>query len=293
MLEYIVIGALAVVVVFVLLIYQKLNSKDKSEDFADISNKLDNIDKAQSNIEELNTKITDFSNLFSDKTRRGKMGNEYLEDIVKDCLISKHYNFEHTLSNDKRVDCLLTFNQDVSSEIICIDSKFSWENYKNYNQETDEQRRKNYLKEFEKNISKHVDDISEKYVITGETAPYAIMFVASEGVFRAIEESPQDFVKKARAKNVIIVSPNTIFACLKTYKLLIQNREMYEMSNILQKEVGILGEDVGRLIDRFSTLGDRQSKISVDFEKLETSMNKIKNRSEKIKNLDLEKLPKK
>ena len=86
MLEYIVIGALAVVVVFVLLIYQKLNSKDKSEDFADISNKLDNIDKAQSNIEELNTKITDFSNLFSDKTRRGKMGNEYLEDIVKDWL---------------------------------------------------------------------------------------------------------------------------------------------------------------------------------------------------------------
>ena len=70
MLEYIVIGALAVVVVFVLLIYQKLNSKDKSEDFADISNKLDNIDKAQSNIEELNIKITDFSNLFSDKTRR-------------------------------------------------------------------------------------------------------------------------------------------------------------------------------------------------------------------------------
>ena len=125
MLEYIVIGALAVVVVFVLLIYQKLNSKDKSEDFANISNKLDNIDKAQSNIEELNIKITDFSNLFSDKTRRGKMVNEYLEDIVKDCLISKHYNFEHTLSNDKRVDCLLTFNQDVSIEIICIDSKFS------------------------------------------------------------------------------------------------------------------------------------------------------------------------
>ena len=72
MLEYIVIGALAVVVVFVLLIYQKLNSKDKSEDFADISNKLDNIDKAQSNIEELNTKITDFSNLFSDKFQSEK-----------------------------------------------------------------------------------------------------------------------------------------------------------------------------------------------------------------------------
>ena len=159
-------------------------------------------------------------------------------------------------------------------------------------EEKDTSIKKQYAKSFTDDINKHISDVSE-YIIPGETAEIALMFIASEGVFRAIEESQQDFVKKARAKNVIIVSPNTIFACLKTYKLLIQNREMYEMSNILQKEVGILGEDVGRLIDRFSTLGDRQSKISDDFGKLETSMKKIKNRSEKIKNLDLEKLPKK
>ena len=105
------------------------------------------------------------------------------------------------------------------------------------------------------------------------------MFVASEGVFRAIEGSSQNFVKKARAKDVIIVSPNTIFACLRTYRLLIQNREMYKMSSILQKEVGMLGEDVSRLVDRFTTLGDRQEKVSEDFKKLKTSMDKISNLS--------------
>jgi len=287
MLEYIVIGALAVVVVFVLLIYQKLNSKDKSQDFANISNKLDNIDKAQSNIEKLNIKITDFSNLFSDKTRRGKMGNEYLEDIVKDCLISKHYNFEHTLSNDKRVDCLLTFSQDVSSEIICIDSKFSWENYKNYNQETDEQRRKNYLKEFEKNISKHVDDISEKYVITGETAPYAIMFVASEGVFRAIEEISDDFIKEARKKNVIITSPSTLWSFLRTYRLLMQNREMYEQTHVIQKEVDGLAQIIETFKDRFKELETRHNNNSDTIEKLKTSVNKITKASERIQNLEI------
>ena len=288
MLEYIVIGVLAVVVVLALLIYQKLNSKDKSVDFADISNKLDNIDKAQSNIEELNTKITDFSNLFSDKTRRGKMGNEYLEDIVKDCLISKHYNFEHTLSNDKRVDCLLTFNQDVSSEIICIDSKFVWDSYEKYFQENDEDKRKQFLKKFEKDLNNHIEAISEKYIVTGETAPLAIMFIASEGVFRAIEDISEDFIKIARKKNVIITSPSTLWSFLRTYKLLIQNREMYEQTHVIQKEVSELSLIIQAFEKGFKDLESRHNKNSETIEDIKTSVSKITKTSEKIQNLDLD-----
>ena len=279
-----------VIIVATILLYNKLDKRSDDKIIEKIAEKFGKIEEKLSKVEEMQEEVIDFKDLFTNKTARGKLGEDWLENIIKDAISDRHYERQYTFSNGKRVDFLLNFG--TQEERVPVDSKFSWENYKGMLEEKDTSLKKQYAKSFTDDINKHISDVSE-YIIPGETAEIALMFIASEGVFRAIEESQQDFVKKARAKNVIIVSPNTIFACLKTYKLLIQNREMYEMSNILQKEVGILGEDVGRLIDRFSTLGDRQSKISDDFEKLETSMKKIKNRSEKIKNLDLEKLPKK
>jgi len=150
-LEYLVIGGLAVVVIFVFLIYQKIGSKSTENtneiSLSDIKERLGNIENAQQSIEKLNEKIIDFENIFNNKTKRGKLGEEYLEEIVKDTLIAKHYSFQHTLTNNKRVDCLLTFGS--TNENICIDSKFVWDNYEKYFKETDEDKKKQYLKEFQ------------------------------------------------------------------------------------------------------------------------------------------------
>ena len=245
MLEYTGFFGILVLIIGVVLIYQKLGSKDQSNDgtqvnLADIQERLGIIEKAQETIENLNKKLINFENLFSDKTKRGRLGEEYLENIVKDCLIEKHYDFQHTFSNGKKVDCLLKF--ETTNETIAIDSKFVWNNYEKYKQETDENIKKSLFKEFEKDVNNHIKAISEKYIITGETAPLALMFVASEGVFREICEISEDFIKKAREKNVIITSPNTMWAFLRTYKLLIQNREMYEQTHVIQKEVSALAQ---------------------------------------------------
>ena len=184
MFEYLVFGGLAVLVIFAFLIYQKIGSKniENSEEInlSDIKERLGNIENAQRAIEKLNEKIIDFENIFNNKTKRGKLGEEYLEVIVKDTLIPKHYSFQYTLSNNKRVDCLLTFGS--TNENICIDSKFVWDNYEKYFKETDENKKHQYLKEFQKDLNNHIKAISEKYIITGETAQLAIMFIGSEGV---------------------------------------------------------------------------------------------------------------
>jgi len=306
--ENIIIAFLIILIIFLFFIYKKLDNKSNSTensqalDFErerkkDISNlkaevitaiteKYSKIEERVAEMQTAQKDVVDFKNLFTNKTERGQLGEEWLEDILKDAVSKKHYEAQHTFSNGKRVDFFLNFGS--PNERISIDSKFTWENYKKMLEANDDVNKKKYAKEFAEDINKHINAVAE-YIIEGETAPIALMFVASEGVFRAIEKSSHDFRKKARDKNVIIVSPDTIFGPLRTYKLLIQNREMYEMSNILQKEVGVLGEDVSRLIDRFTTLGDRQEKISDDFRKLKISMDKISNRSDKIKNLDLEK----
>ena len=291
MLEYIGFFGILVLIIGVILIYQKLGSKDQSNDgtqvnLADIQERLGIIEKAQETIENLNKKLINFENLFSDKTKRGRLGEEYLENIVKDCLIEKHYDFQHTFSNGKKVDCLLKF--ETTNETIAIDSKFVWDNYEKYKQETDENIKKSLFKEFEKDVNNHIKAISEKYIITGETAPLALMFVASEGVFREICEISEDFIKKAREKNVIITSPNTMWAFLRTYKLLIQNREMYEQTHVIQKEVSALAQVINTFKSKFEELEKRHGKNSETIEEIKTSVSKITKTSNKIQNLDLD-----
>lgn len=291
MFEYLVFSGLAVLVIFAFLIYQKIGSKnnENSEEInlSDIKERLGNIENAQRAIEKLNEKIIDFENIFNNKTKRGKLGEEYLEVIVKDTLIPKHYSFQYTLSNNKRVDCLLTFGS--TNENICIDSKFVWDNYEKYFKETDENKKHQYLKEFQKDLNNHIKAISEKYIVTGETAQLAIMFIGSEGVFRAIEDISEDFIKEARKKNVIITSPNTLWAFLRTYKLLIQNREMYEQTHIIQKEVSDLSKVIDAFEKGFKDLESRHNKNSETIQDIKTSVSKITNTSQKIQNLDLEK----
>ena len=292
--EYILSGAAIGILVVLFFIYQKVSQINQNEDpnqisLANISERLGIIEAAQTNIENLNKNLTDFKNLFGDKSRRGKLGEEYLEDIVKDVLLEKHYSFQHTLSNSKRVDCLLKFGS--TNENIAIDSKFSWENYEKFKEENDENLRKGLLKEFEKDINNHIKAISEKYVVPGETAPLAIMFVASEGVFRVIEEISEDLVKMARQKNVIITSPSTLWGFLRTYKLLIQNREMYEQTHVIQKEVSALAQLINTFTAKFKDLDARHSRNSDLIEELKSSVSKISKTSNKIQNLDLEDKP--
>jgi DNA recombination protein RmuC len=292
MLEYIGFGALVGALVLVFLVYQKISNKNQPDDnnqlsLATIQERLGIIETAQKNIETLNQKLTDFENLFGDKTRRGQMGEEYLEKIVRDCLVKKHYEFQYTLSNNKKVDCLLKFDNNPN-ENIGIDSKFVWNNYEKYKQENDEKIKKSLFKEFEKDVNNHIKAISEKYIITGETAPLALMFVASEGVFREICEISEDFIKNAREKNVIITSPNTIWAFLRTYKLLIQNREMYEQTHVIQKEISTLTQIISIFNTKFNELENRHGKNSQTIEELKTSVSKINKISNKIQNLDLD-----
>ena len=326
MLEYIIIGISFVLAIFMWLIYNKIDQKKNSEDdiksaldlererkkdlnevkdkilekinnqntslkedFISIKERVSTVQKAQEQIGKLANEVIDFKNLFSNKTERGRLGEEYLEDIVSDTMSKQHYKFQHTFENGSRVDCLLSLGSSDLS--IPIDSKFSWENYKKMTETNDETQKKQFAKDFAQDITIHINKVSQ-YINEGETAPVAYMFIASSGVFEAIQKSERNFVKQARLKNVIMADPDTLFAHLRNYKLIMQNREMSRLAKFLQQEVGILGEDVKRLTDRFSSIGSKQEKITEEFRQLNISVNKVMNRSEKIMNLDLEELEK-
>ncbi len=272
---------------------EKLTSKQNESQneiksvVSNLNERLARIDKAQEEINEIKTSVIDFKNLFNNQGTRGRLGNDSLKAIVSDVLSKKYFKMEHTLTNGRRADCFLFLGD--PHECVAIDSKFAWENYSKLINEKDEQNKKIHAKLFAEDIKKHIKDISERYIIENETAPFAIMYVASEGVYNAIMESKTNFPEEARSKNVIIVSPNSIFGFLKTYRLFIDNKEMSEKADFIQKEFGKIFEDISRFSERFGNIYKRNTQLSEDFRKLQISVDAITNRANRIKDLEFDK----
>ena len=310
--DFVIIGLLILVGIIMFLTYQKINTNTESKKISDeigverkvtdginqlkskqddllkeLSHRLQKIDLAQADLNNLKTEIIDFKNLFNNQTSRGRLGNESLQKLVADVLNKKHYRFEHQLSNGKRADCFLLIGE--KSENIAIDAKFSWENYSKQVKEKDESKKKIHAKEFSNDIKKHISDISEKYIIPNETAKFAVMYVPSQGVFDAISNHETNFPEKAKEKNVIIVSPNSLFGVLQTYNILFQKKEMSEKADIIQGEFSKIYEDISRFSKRYYDLEEKFSQQSENFRELSVSVEKIRNRAERVKKLEFNK----
>ena len=269
-------------------------SKDHTKESIDkIQQRLTIIDAAQKNIEELKIKVSDlsgnlvdFKNIFDNKQTRGSYGDKWLEEVVKDAIPKRFYKFQETLSNGKRVDCLLDFG--TKGTAVAIDAKFPMPK-KLLNDGRESSEDKVLEREFSTAITKHYNDISEKYIIENETANIALMFVPSHAVFDYINASSQNFMDKAREKGVQICSPTTLWIALKSYRLFAEGYIMNENSNLIRKEMVLVIKDVSRLSERIDFIENKHNEISNKFKEVKTSVDKIKNKSIRLENLDVEK----
>ena len=137
-----------------------------------------------------------------------------------------------------------------------------------------------------KTIGKNVKKISSDYIIAGETAPHAIMFVRSESVYRSIQDSENDLMGKAREKNVLIVSPSYLWGLLNTLRVFLKDSEMNKKAQMIIKEIGLIGKDIGRLAERTADIEKRFNLVAEQFRNVKVSADKIQSRAEKIQDLE-------
>ena len=222
--------------------------------------------------------------MLDDKQERGAFSEVELEKLLRDRLPASYLKFQETLSNGKRVDCLIDFG-DANSR-IGIDSKFVLDNFKVFKSSESEEEIKKYKKLFEEDVMKNVKKISSDYIIAGETAPHAIMFVRSESVYRSIQDSENDLMGKAREKNVLIVSPSYLWGLLNTLRVFLKDSEMNKKAQMIIKEIGLIGKDIGRLAERTADIEKRFNLVAEQFRNVKVSADKIQSRAEKIQDLE-------
>ena len=256
-----------------------------AKSLGDLGERLSLIDKAQQEITALSGQVVELQHILDNKQARGAFGEAQLSDIVTDGLPDSAYSFQHTLSNGKRADCLIRLPNPPGP--VVVDSKFPLEAYQRLRAAENDADTRAALAQMKTDTLKHGQDIADKYILPGETADAALMFLPSESIFSELHLRLPDVVEKCRALRVYPVSPNTMSLTLNTVRAIMRDVKMREQAGLIQKEVHTLLDDVGRLNDRVAKLRTHFEQADKDIEQIETSSRKITSRGEKITSLEV------
>ena len=254
----------------------------------ELQQRLETIDKAQENIEKLSGNVLSLQDILSNKQTRGAFGEIQLNDIVSKALPSDSYSFQATLSNGKRADCLLKLPNPPGS--IVIDSKFPLEAYENLRNAENDNQLVEAKRMMKTSVRAHIKSISEKYIIEGETAESAMMFLPSEAVYAELHANFSEIVREGFEAKVWIVSPTTCMATLNTMRAILKDARMREQAGAIRTELGLLFKDVERLSDRVTNLDRHFVMASKDIEEIKISAKRSGNRARKLDNFDFEEI---
>ena len=252
----------------------------------ELQQRLETIDKAQENIEKLSGNVLSLQDILSNKQTRGAFGEIQLNDIVIKALPSDSYKFQHTLSNGKRADCLIDLPNPPGA--IVIDSKFPLEAYESLRSSSNSSELLEANRMMKTSVRQHIKSIAEKYIIEGETADGAIMFLPSEAVYAELHANFSDVVREGFDAKVWIVSPTTCMATLNTMRAILKDARMREQAGAIRTELGLLFKDVERLSERVMNLDRHFVQASKDIEEIKISAKRAGNRARKLDNFDFE-----
>lgn len=261
------------------------NATKTAETLGGIGARLSVIDEAQKNISALSGQVVSLQQVLANKQSRGAFGQAQMEEIVRDGLPPSLYDFQFTLSNRNRPDCIIRIPGNKA--LLVIDSKFPLEGFDLLRNAANDDEKKAALAQVRSTVSKHVGDIAEKYLIPGEVQTPAIMFVPSESLYADLHDSFADVIQKAHRANVIVVSPNILMLAINTIQTVMKDARMREQADLIKKEVGNLLNDVRLLAERVGKLQTHFNQADTDIKNILISTTKITGRAEKIEKVEL------
>ncbi|HEV7433735.1 MAG TPA: DNA recombination protein RmuC [Pseudorhizobium sp.] len=261
-------------------------TKSTHENLRLLQERLAVIDAAQNNIQTLAKDVVGLQAILANKQTRGAFGQGRMEAIIADGLPMGAYEFQGQLSNGKRPDCLIRMPNGAPP--LVIDAKFPLEAWNAFRDAAAPDARKAASTQFRRDLDVHIRDISEKYLINGETQEMAFLFVPSESIFAEIHEHFEAVVQKAQRCRVVIVSPSLLMLSIQVIQAVLKDQRMREQAHLIQGEVALLMEDLGRLDERTRKLQGHFLAAQRDVEQILTSFDKLNRRGAKISALELE-----
>jgi DNA recombination protein RmuC len=247
------------------------------------------IDGAQKNLTELTSQVTSLREVLANKQARGAFGQGRMEAIVQDGLPKGSFAFQFTLSNKTRPDCVVFLPGDHRP--IVVDAKFPLEAITALREARSDEARKQAAQRVRQDVGRHVADISDRYLIPGETQDIALMFVPAESVYAELYDGFDDLIQKAYRAQVVLVSPSLLMLAIQVMQQILKDARMREAAHEIRTEVGHLMDDVGRLRERVLKLQSHFGQVNDDIAQVLISADKIGKRSGRIEALEFDDEP--
>lgn len=244
------------------------------------------IDKAQNNLTDLSSRVVELQHILANKQTRGAFGQGRMEAIVSDGMPSNSYDFQYTLSNGKRPDCVIHLPDNEA--VLVIDAKFPLEGWTQIDNAQNAEEDKAARARFRQDLKRHIKDIADRYFIIGETQETAFLFVPSESLFADLHEYFDDLVQLAHRARIVIVSPSLLMLSIQVVQSILKDVQMREQAHIIQHEVKLLMDDIGRLDERVDKLQTHFQNSIKSIEQIQISTAKIVKRGRKIEEVDVQ-----
>jgi DNA recombination protein RmuC len=245
-----------------------------------LNERLAVIDAAQARMAGMTEEVVSLKDILSNKQTRGAFGQGRMESIVRDGLPAGAYEFQFSLSNKMRPDCVIRLPGD--SRVLAVDAKFPLEAFTLFNQARGEEARKAAMQRVRADVGKHVKDIMERYLLPGETQDIALMFVPSESIYSDLVEHFDDVVQKAHRGRVVIVSPSLMMMAIQVTQAILRDARMRDQAHAIHAEVGKLLNDVRLLAERTAKLEGHFRQAQEDVGLIATSAEKVTRRAARI-----------
>ena len=264
------------------------SAKNTAKSLGELQQRLVTIDKAQDNIQKLSGDVLSLQDILSNKQTRGAFGEIQLQEIVSKALPSDAYDWQVTLSNGKRADCLIHLPHPPGP--IVIDSKFPLEAYEALRNASTDWEANEAAKFMRTSVRAHIKAISEKYILDGETADGALMFLPSESVYAELHANFPELVRDGFEASVWIVSPTTCMATLNTMRAILKDARMREQAGAIRTALRLLHRDVELVVDRVEKLNTHFGQARKDIEGISIAAERAGKRANKLDNFDFEEI---
>ena len=267
-----------------------VNFERTNKTFSNVLERLSKIDEAQKKIDSLSSDIVSLQSVLTDKKTRGTFGEVNLNYILSNVFgenNKKIYETQKLLPNGAIVDAILYAPTPLGT--ICIDSKFPLENYqrmidKSYSKE----ERTIFYKKFDLDVKKHIDDIANKYIISGTTSDEAIMFLPAEAIFAEINAYHSNLITYAYSRKVWITSPTTLMSTLTVISMILKDMERDKYTAVIHQELNKLSLEFMRYKDRWDKLARSIDSVGKEVQDIHITTEKITKRFELINNVNIE-----
>ena len=248
-----------------------------------INERLDNaarvISQVQRNIgemSEIGRGMKDIQEFLRSPKLRGNIGEQVLKDLLAQMLPKNSFFLQHTFKSGVKVDAAIK----TSAGIIPVDSKFPMENFRKMIDAQNETEKKSFEKEFVKDVKKHIDDISNKYILTEEgTIDYALMYLPSETVYYEVVNNTELFDYGGK-KRVLPVSPTTFYAYLRAILMSFEGQKIEEHAQQILSAIKAIQKDYLKVEENLSVLGrhvqnayNQMSNVTTGFTQLGQKIN--------------------